>query len=72
MVNGMNPTVVNIGLVLFPNLTQLDLTGPAEVFGRMPGAKVQLLWKSIGPVTSDRGMRILARRHIRQLSKAWT
>ncbi len=59
MVNGMNPTVVNIGLVLFPNLTQLDLTGPAEVFGRMPGAKVQLLWKSIGPVTSDRGMRIL-------------
>ena len=50
---------VRIGLVLFPNVTQLDLTGPAEVFGRMPGADVALLWKTLDPVSSDRGMRIL-------------
>ena len=50
---------MQIGLILFPKLTQLDLTGPAEVFSRMPGAKVQLLWKTIEPVSSDRGMAIL-------------
>ena len=48
-----------IGLVLFPNLTQLDLTGPAEVFARMPGAEVLLLAKTLDPVSSDRGLSIL-------------
>lgn len=50
---------MRIGLILFPNLTQLDLTGPAEVFYRIPGAEVFLLWKSLDPVSSDRGMSIL-------------
>ena len=27
-----------IAMVLFPRLTQLDLTGPYEVLARMPGA----------------------------------
>lgn len=55
----MSETKIRIGLVLFPNLTQLDLTGPAEVFSRMPGAEVVYLWKTLAPVSSDRGMRIL-------------
>lgn len=55
----MNSEKTRIGLVLFPRLTQLDLTGPAEVFGRMPGAEVHLLWKTLEPVTSDRGLSIL-------------
>jgi cyclohexyl-isocyanide hydratase len=55
----MTAEKIRIGLVLFPELTQLDLTGPAEVFSRMPGAEVLLLWKTLDPVASDRGMRIL-------------
>lgn len=55
----MSETTIRIGLVLFPNLTQLDLTGPAEVFGRMPGAQVVYLWKEMAPVAADRGMKIL-------------
>lgn len=55
----MSPQTTRIGLVLFPGLTQLDLTGPAEVFGRMPGAEVLLLWKTLEPVRSDRGLSIL-------------
>jgi cyclohexyl-isocyanide hydratase len=47
---------VEIGMVLFPGLTQLDLTGPAEVFGRMPGATVHYLWKTTDPIQSDRGL----------------
>ncbi|PYM83830.1 MAG: thiamine biosynthesis protein ThiJ [Candidatus Rokuibacteriota bacterium] len=49
----------HIGLLLFPRLTQLDLTGPYEVFARMPGAAVNLLWKTLEPVQSDRGLAIL-------------
>jgi cyclohexyl-isocyanide hydratase len=44
---------LEIGLLLFPNLTQLDLTGPLQVFARVPGAKVHLIWKRIEPVPSD-------------------
>ena len=50
---------IRIGLVLFPDLTQLDLTGPAEVFARMPGAEVLLVAKTLGAVSSDRGVRLL-------------
>ena len=50
---------LRIGLILFPRLTQLDLTGPAEVFSRMPGAEVHFLWKTLDPVRSDRGLSLL-------------
>lgn len=55
----MQHSVFTVGFLLFPRLTQLDLMGPAEVFGRMPGAKVHLIWKDFEPVSSDRGLRIL-------------
>jgi cyclohexyl-isocyanide hydratase len=51
--------MTSIGLLLFPDLTQLDLTGPFEVFARMPGATINLLWKTLEPVRSDRGLAIL-------------
>lgn len=49
---------ISVGLLLFPRLTQLDLTGPFEVFSRTPGVAVHLIWKSLDPVTSDSGMSI--------------
>lgn len=48
----------SIGLILFPALTQLDLTGPYEVFVRAPNTKVHLIWKNLNLVVSDRGMAI--------------
>ena len=47
------PTPLQIGLVLFPKVTQLDFTGPLQVFSSLPGASVHLIWKRIEPVTSD-------------------
>jgi cyclohexyl-isocyanide hydratase len=44
---------LQIGLLLFPKLTQLDLTGPVQVFSSIPGAKVHLIWKRIEPITTD-------------------
>lgn len=47
-----------IGLLLFPDITQLDMTGPYEVFTKLPGAEVHLVWKSLDPVTANGGMKI--------------
>ena len=44
---------LQIGLVLFPKVTQLDLTGPLQVFSSVPGAQVHLIWKRIEPVPTD-------------------
>ncbi|MEO8619656.1 MAG: DJ-1/PfpI family protein [bacterium] len=51
-------TPITVGMVLFPRLNQLDLTGPYEVFSRMPGAKVRLLAATMEPVRSEWGLTI--------------
>jgi len=47
------------GMLVFPNLTQLDLTGPYEILARMPGAETVLIWKTLDPVRSEHGLTIL-------------
>jgi len=49
-----------VGMLAFPKMTQLDFTGPYEVFARMPDARVLVLWKTPGPVVTDRGLAIHA------------
>lgn len=44
---------LQIGLLVFPRVTQLDFTGPLQVFSAVPGAKLHLIWKRIEPVPSD-------------------
>jgi cyclohexyl-isocyanide hydratase len=44
---------LQIGLVLFPKVTQLDFAGPLQVFSSVPGAQLHLIWKWIEPVPSD-------------------
>ncbi len=48
-----------IGLLLFPNLTQLDMTGPYEVFTKFPDSDVRLVWKTLAPVKAGGGMELL-------------
>ncbi len=50
---------LHIGLLLFPDLTQLDLTGPYEVFHRLPDAKVHLVWKDLAPIRAQGGMQLV-------------
>jgi cyclohexyl-isocyanide hydratase len=47
---------IQIGLLIFPRMTQLDMTGPFEVFARVPNATVHLIWKKIEPVVCDTGL----------------
>lgn len=46
-------------MILFPGFTQLDLTGPYEVFARMPSTEVHLVAASVAPVRSERGLAIV-------------
>ena len=44
---------LEIGFLLFPKVTQLDLTGPAQVLSRVPNAHVHLVAKTMDPVVTD-------------------
>ena len=48
-----------IGMLIFPRMTQLDMTGPYEVLARLPNTVVDLVARSLDPVTTDRGMQIV-------------
>jgi cyclohexyl-isocyanide hydratase len=47
-----------IGFVVFPRLTQLDLTGPFEVLSRVPSAETLLVGSDRSPVRSDTGLEL--------------
>jgi cyclohexyl-isocyanide hydratase len=49
----------HIGMLIFPRLTQLDMTGPYEVLARLPNTTVDLVARTRDPVTTDRGMQIV-------------
>ncbi len=49
----------HIGMLIFPQMTQLDMTGPYEVLARLPDSKVDIVARSMDPVTTDRGLQIL-------------
>jgi cyclohexyl-isocyanide hydratase len=51
--------MTHITFLLFPGLTQLDMTGPAQVLSRLPGAKLDLVWVDTNPVMTDAGFAIV-------------
>jgi cyclohexyl-isocyanide hydratase len=52
----MAPDHVNIGMLIFPQMDQLDFTGAFEVFSRIPNATVHVLWKDKNPIHDVRGL----------------
>jgi cyclohexyl-isocyanide hydratase len=46
----------SIGFVIFPDLTQLDFTGPLQVLSRLPQSATHIVAKSAAPVPSDCGL----------------
>src|ERR1044071_9134300 len=57
--SAMSKAPFRSGMLVFPNLTQLDLTGPYEILARIPGGTVELVWKSLDPVRTEHGLTIL-------------
>jgi cyclohexyl-isocyanide hydratase len=50
---------VRIGFIVFDQLTQLDLTGPAQVLSRLVGAELSYVGVSLDPVATDCGFAIV-------------
>lgn len=47
---------VHIGILAFPGVQQLDLTGPYETFASAPDTRVDLVWKTLEPLRSATGL----------------
>src|SRR5688500_18743608 len=55
---GTSSQELHVGMVLFPRLTQLDLTAPYDVSRRMPQTTVHLMAATTAPVASQHGLAI--------------
>jgi cyclohexyl-isocyanide hydratase len=53
-------SLFNVGFVIFPDLTQLDFTGPQQVLARLPESAMHIVAKSAAPVPSDSGLGLVA------------
>lgn len=50
---------LHVVMLAYPGMTQLDLTAPFEVLARLPGARVEIAWKSRRkPVPDASGLKI--------------
>jgi cyclohexyl-isocyanide hydratase len=55
----MDTPAFTSGFLLYPGLTQLDLTGPWEVLARLPNSRSLLIAATDAPVRSDSGLSIV-------------
>jgi len=53
----MEPLIV--AFLVYPNVTQLDFTGPAQVLSRLGDATLHYVWRNLPPVPTDSGFSIL-------------
>lgn len=51
---------LQIGSLLFEGLDQIDLTGPFEVFSRIPNSTYRIFAKTTAPMRDLRGLRLMA------------
>jgi cyclohexyl-isocyanide hydratase len=50
---------MQVVMLLYPRMTQLDLTGPYEVLARFEELNLHLVWKTLDPVNDVNGLGIL-------------
>lgn len=63
-------TPISVAFLLFPNITQLDLAGPAQVFSRLGNCQIDLVWKNLDPVATDSGFSLLPTARLEDISHA--
>lgn len=51
--------MTRVVFILFPQVTQLDFTGPAQILSRLPGAEVSYAALTRDPVATDSGFAVL-------------
>ncbi|MGE0875679.1 MAG: DJ-1/PfpI family protein [Burkholderiales bacterium] len=50
---------MRIGMLIFPDMTQLDFTGPYEVFSQVPGATLHVIAANAAPVAAKGGLKFV-------------
>lgn len=50
---------MHVAMLAYPDMTQLDLTGPFEVFAKAREMTIDLVWKTLDPVRDGSGLTIL-------------
>jgi cyclohexyl-isocyanide hydratase len=53
------PSPLSIAFLVYPQVTQLDFTGPAQFLSRLGSTKIDYVWHSRDPVPTDAGFSIL-------------
>lgn len=56
----MDPVPLHVGFLVYPHVTQLDLTAPAQAFATLDDVRLHVVWKSRGPVPTDAGFDLVA------------
>src|SRR5438876_6381932 len=64
----MTASPIRIVFALFPGVTQLDFTGPHQVFSRLPGAEVILASRAGGAIETD-GITFAGLRRLRDIER---
>jgi len=52
----MTQAHLQIGMLVYPRMDQIDFTGLFEVFSRFPNSTIQILWKERRPVRDLKGL----------------
>lgn len=50
---------LEVGFLTFPQVQQLDLTGPYEVLASLPGTRSHLIWKTVEPIKASTGLMLM-------------
>ncbi|MEM5517932.1 DJ-1/PfpI family protein [Henriciella sp. AS95] len=61
---------ISVAFLVFPNVTQLDLTGPAQVLSRLGNVTLDLVWKTRDPVPTDSGFSLLPTKTFEEVEHA--
>ena len=64
------PTPITVAILLYPDVTQLDFTGPAQVLSRMGNTTIMLIAKTLDPIPTDSGFAIHPTHRLDQVSEA--
>lgn len=61
---------ISIAFMLFDGVTQLDLTGPAQVLSRLGDTTIHLVARDVKPVSTDSGFPLLPTASMDEITKA--
>ena len=50
---------MKISMLVYPDMTPLDLLGPLQAWSLLPGTDIQIVWKNTQPVPTDTGMAVV-------------